>query len=190
LPITEASFYEDISDPVELPEQQSTATAQSPETSFMKRKKSTSKKTAKGKTKRQRKSSEANKRSSNLCIVDGKSDEESDEESDDSSEDDMDLKSDWIPYIGQGMPSTKLDAIKDLVGTWVKEDKEVKIVIFTQFLASVTLIEYLCQNNKWGYTKVRTWRLIRQPLLTSSFCIDVGENVLFVARRSGQRIPR
>jgi hypothetical protein len=183
VPITEASFYKDISDPDELPEQQSTA--QPSETSFMKRKKSTPKKTAKGKTKRQRKSSKVNKRPSNLCIVDGKSDEESD----DSSEDDMDLKSDWIPYIGYQMPSTKLDAIKDLVGTWVKEDKEVKIVIFTQFLASVTLIEYLCQTNDWGYTKVRMWRLISQPLLTSSY-IDVRENVLFVARRSGQRIPR
>ncbi|KAJ6019665.1 hypothetical protein N7522_001732 [Penicillium canescens] len=148
VPITEANFYKDLSDPVELPKQQSTA--QSPEASFMKRKKSTPKKTAKGKTKRQRKSPKVDKRPSNLHILDGISDEESD----DSSEDEMDLKSDWIPHIGYQMPSTKLDAIKDLVDKWVKEDKKVKIVIFTQFLASVTLIEYLCQTNGWGHTKM------------------------------------
>jgi ERCC4-related helicase len=152
----------------------------------MKRKKSTPKKTAKGKAKRQRKSTKVDKRPSKLRIVDGISDKESD----DSSEDEMDLKSDWIPYIGYQMPSTKLDAIKDLVDKWVKEDKKVKIVIFTQFLASVTLIEYLCQTKEWGYTKVRIWSIICQSSLTSISYIDVRKDVLFVARRSGQRFPR
>ena len=152
----------------------------------MKRKKSTPKKTAKGKAKRQRKSPQVDKRSSKLRIVDGISDEESD----DSSEDEMDLKSDWIPHIGYQMPSTKFDAIKDLVDKWVKEDNKVKIVIFTQFLASLTLIEYLCQTNDWGYTKVRIWSIISQSSLTWFIYVDVRKDVLFVKRRSGQRFPR
>ncbi|OQD86592.1 hypothetical protein PENANT_c007G01402 [Penicillium antarcticum] len=149
-PINEAGFYEDINDPdmSEPPEP-----AQYIETEFMtntpKRKKRTSK--AKAQHKRQKKNSKIEKRPLNVRLLDHKPDGDS---SGNSSEDEMDQKCDWIQIIGDRMPSTKLEAIKKLVKDWVEQDPTVKIVIFTQFLSSVTLIEWLCVNNDWGYAKM------------------------------------
>jgi hypothetical protein len=148
IPISDAGYYADITSLEEVPgDSRSTTPAQSSESLVNKRKKSTREKSAKGTYKRRRKPV---KISSHLLLHPG----ELKRETDDSSEDEMDLKSDWIPAIGCQMPNTKLDTIKKLVDGWIKEDKTVKIVIFTQFLATVTLVENLCGTKDWGFTKV------------------------------------
>ena len=68
-----------------------------------------------------------------------------------SSEDDQE---DWLEIIGSQMPGTKLNKVRDLIRKWIEEDKEVKIVVFSEFLDSIKLLGWMCKNEGWGYTQV------------------------------------
>ncbi|OQE26963.1 hypothetical protein PENFLA_c006G08157 [Penicillium flavigenum] len=61
---------------------------------------------------------------------------------------------DWISRIGDRMPSAKITAVRGLVSDWVKEDEEVKIVIFVQFLKTVQLLQLMCEKEGWKYAVV------------------------------------
>ncbi|CAG8002130.1 unnamed protein product [Penicillium nalgiovense] len=74
----------------------------------------------------------------------------SDDEWDEPSED----EGDWISRIGDRMPSAKTTAVRDLVSNWVKEDEDVKIVIFVQFLKTVQLIQFMCEKESWKYAVI------------------------------------
>lgn len=75
------------------------------------------------------------------------SDDEWDEPSDD--------EDDWISRVGDSMPSAKTTAVRELVTNWVKEDEDVKIVIFVQFLKTVRLLQFMCEEEGWKYAVVR-----------------------------------
>lgn len=66
-----------------------------------------------------------------------------------------DDEDDWISRVGDSMPSAKTTAVRELVTNWVKEDEDVKIVIFVQFLKTVRLLQYMCEEEGWKYTVVR-----------------------------------
>jgi SNF2 family DNA or RNA helicase len=74
----------------------------------------------------------------------------SDDEWDEPSED----EGDWISRIGDRMPSAKITAVRGLISEWVKEDEEVKIVVFVQFLKTVQLLQLMCEKEGWKYAVV------------------------------------
>ncbi|KAJ5091919.1 hypothetical protein NUU61_006789 [Penicillium alfredii] len=61
-------------------------------------------------------------------------------------------KLDWAKIIGSQMPSAKLCKVRELIQGWIQQDKEVKIVIFTQWLGAITILADLCEKQKWPYT--------------------------------------
>ncbi|KAJ5757768.1 uncharacterized protein N7511_006462 [Penicillium nucicola] len=152
LPITSASFYSDltVSSHVPMFMHHSSQEIFMPNASSKKRKRSTHRKKAHGKGAQQGNIDQPNQKPPTMCLRKGSPREESE----DSSGDEMDLNYDWIPYIGHHMPGTKLEAIRELVAAWMEEDNKVKIVVFTQFLATLTLVEYLCERNGWKYMKM------------------------------------
>lgn len=75
----------------------------------------------------------------------------SDDEWDEPGED----EDDWISRVGDSMPSAKTTAVRELVTNWVKEDEDVKIVIFVQFLKTVRLLQFMCEEEGWKYAVVR-----------------------------------
>lgn len=66
---------------------------------------------------------------------------------------------DLIPFVGKfpyraTLLGSKLTKARDLIQSWMQEDSSNKIVVFTHFLPSVRLLEQMCKEQKWEYTKV------------------------------------
>ncbi|KAI2703430.1 hypothetical protein DTO006G1_5376 [Penicillium roqueforti] len=74
----------------------------------------------------------------------------SDREWDEPSED----ESDWISCIGDRMPSAKTTAVRKLITDWVQEDGNAKIVIFAQFLKTIQLLQFMCEEEGWKYATI------------------------------------
>lgn len=74
--------------------------------------------------------------------------------SDDEWDEPNDDEDDWISRVGDSMPSAKTTAVRELVTNWVKEDEDVKIVIFVQFLKTVRLLQFMCEEEGWKYAVV------------------------------------
>lgn len=82
-------------------------------------------------------------------------------------------ETDCISRIGDGMPSAKIAVIRDLAAKWIQEDGNVKIVIFTQSLKTVRLLEYMCIKKGWKYAMVsQSWSEVQSNALTWSFQIS------------------
>ncbi|CAI7582283.1 unnamed protein product [Penicillium pancosmium] len=64
-----------------------------------------------------------------------------------------DPNEDWIPIIGQKTPGAKLTNARELIRSFMQEDDKVKIVIFTIFIDTTTLMEQICEEEGWSYTK-------------------------------------
>ncbi|OQE45050.1 hypothetical protein PENCOP_c002G08413 [Penicillium coprophilum] len=73
--------------------------------------------------------------------------------SDDEWDDPDDDERDWVSRIDR-MPSAKTAAVRDLVANWVNEDENTKIVIFAQFLKTVKLLQFMCDNEGWKYALI------------------------------------
>lgn len=71
----------------------------------------------------------------------------------DGSPEEEDSIEDWIPEIGPKTPGAKLSETRELIRSFVQEDEKVKVVIFTIFIDTTTLLEQICQEEKWSYTK-------------------------------------
>ncbi|KAJ5807438.1 Helicase C-terminal [Penicillium robsamsonii] len=65
-----------------------------------------------------------------------------------------DNEADWVSCIGDRMPSAKTTAVRDLVANWVKEDKDVKIVVFVQFLKTAKILQFMCDQEEWEYALI------------------------------------
>lgn len=63
-------------------------------------------------------------------------------------------ESDWVAQIGNSMPGAKVTAVQKQLKKWLSEDEEAKIVIFTEFLDSNRLLQYMCRANGWNYALV------------------------------------
>lgn len=97
----------------------------------------------------------------------------SDDEWNEPSEDD----DDWISRVGDGMPSAKTTAVRELVTNWVKDDGDVKIVIFVQFLKTVRLLQFMCEEEGWKYVVVRQGRAKETSHITNSVNTDYRESI-------------
>lgn len=63
---------------------------------------------------------------------------------------------DWIPLIGNKMPGAKITKTRDIVKSWIEKDPKSKIVIFTFFLDTIRLLEFMCHKEGWITTKARS----------------------------------
>ncbi|KIW01890.1 hypothetical protein, variant [Verruconis gallopava] len=60
---------------------------------------------------------------------------------------------DWIDQEGDDiLPSAKTVEIKAQILNWIAENPKVKIVVFTQFLNMIRILEKVCRAEGWGYT--------------------------------------
>ncbi|GLI74314.1 hypothetical protein PoHVEF18_002551 [Penicillium ochrochloron] len=64
------------------------------------------------------------------------------------------ISDDWIPMIGSQTPGAKLIRVRELLVKWIEENRDVKIIIFTQFLDTVRLLMMMCHQEGWGATKL------------------------------------
>lgn len=66
-------------------------------------------------------------------------------------DDDYGETADWIPIVGDLMPSAKLTAARNIIAGWLAEAPDTKVVILTQFRSIIQIFSYMCQNENWGY---------------------------------------
>jgi SNF2 family DNA or RNA helicase len=60
---------------------------------------------------------------------------------------------DWIDMEGKNiLPSAKTIEIKAQVLNWIAENQDVKIIIFTQFINMIRILEKVCSAEGWPYT--------------------------------------
>ncbi|PYH49650.1 putative SNF2 family helicase [Aspergillus saccharolyticus JOP 1030-1] len=64
-------------------------------------------------------------------------------------EPDADEQTDWIQACAGQMPSAKLMQIREMVAQWLADSPNNKIVIFTQFLDFVRIMDAMCQKEGW-----------------------------------------
>ncbi|OQD74738.1 hypothetical protein PENDEC_c009G00043 [Penicillium decumbens] len=66
---------------------------------------------------------------------------------------------DWLPllreyHLGANWLGSKMTKIRDVIQAWLREDGSNKIVIFTDFLDSQRILEIICEEEDWHYTKI------------------------------------
>ncbi|KAJ6119934.1 hypothetical protein N7523_004214 [Penicillium sp. IBT 18751x] len=66
---------------------------------------------------------------------------------------------DWTQLIqeyhfGATWLGSKMTKVRDIIRKWLLEDKDTKIVIFSNFLTSLRILELICQEEKWTYQKI------------------------------------
>ncbi|KAF2432590.1 hypothetical protein EJ08DRAFT_695349 [Tothia fuscella] len=62
-------------------------------------------------------------------------------------------KKDWIDMAGLDiLPSSKTVAIKAQIINWIEENPNVKIILYTQFIDMIRIMEKICKVERWGYT--------------------------------------
>jgi SNF2 family DNA or RNA helicase len=62
-------------------------------------------------------------------------------------------KEDWIDQEGKNiLPSAKTIEIKAQVLNWIAEHPHVKIIIFTQFINMIRILQKVCSAEGWAYT--------------------------------------
>lgn len=63
---------------------------------------------------------------------------------------------DWVDAAGHIMKGGKLKAVRYCVCEWFSKSRDVKVVLFTQFLGMVKILAAMCESEGWGFTTVRT----------------------------------
>lgn len=167
-PIEEAGYSDDS--PKDSPKKGSPKKGSPKKGSPKKRKQSTPKKTGKEPFKKR-----SQKAISQQVLLRDPSDDEWDEPSED--------EVDWVSRIGDRMLSAKTTAVRDLVSNWLKEDENVKIVIFVQFLKTIRLLQFMCEEECWEYATVRQcWERKTPSYITNTVNIDYREGISHLAR--------
>ncbi|GAB7362217.1 hypothetical protein MBLNU230_g2242t1 [Neophaeotheca triangularis] len=57
---------------------------------------------------------------------------------------------DWTKMSGPVLPSAKTVAMKAQILNWLSEDPKVKIIVYTQFIGLIGMIDRICRTEKWG----------------------------------------
>ena len=86
----------------------------------------------------------------------GSTNADKNEEDDDDADPEDERIQDWIPLIGNKMPGAKITKTRDIVKSWIEKDPKSKIVIFTFFLDTIRLLEFMCHKEGWITTKARS----------------------------------
>lgn len=62
-------------------------------------------------------------------------------------------KEDWLNMKGDVLYSTKTQALKSQVLEWIEEDREVKIIIYSQWRSMLHILGRICVTEGWGYCR-------------------------------------
>ena len=73
------------------------------------------------------------------------------EETGDSESDSEPEDVDWIGFPGAPLPSAKTSATKACILNWLKQAPEAKIIIYTQFLDMIRILQKMCKIERWGF---------------------------------------
>lgn len=57
----------------------------------------------------------------------------------------------WMSVTGEILPSAKTRAVKAQILNWIEENKDVKIIIYTQFLDIVRILARVCVTEGWSH---------------------------------------
>lgn len=60
---------------------------------------------------------------------------------------------DWINMPGDILPSAKTRATKMQILLWLEEEPEAKIIIYTQFIPMIKILEKMCRTERWECCK-------------------------------------
>ncbi|EMD69377.1 hypothetical protein COCSADRAFT_67919, partial [Bipolaris sorokiniana ND90Pr] len=62
-----------------------------------------------------------------------------------------DIAHDWLASLDDDvLPSAKTIAVKSQIMNWIKENPNVKIIVYTQFLAMIQILRRVCQKEGWN----------------------------------------
>lgn len=59
----------------------------------------------------------------------------------------------WLYMKGEVLPSSKTVALKAQIMTWIAEDPDVKIIVYSQFIAMINLLGRICNTEDWKAEK-------------------------------------
>ncbi|RAL13018.1 putative SNF2 family helicase, partial [Aspergillus homomorphus CBS 101889] len=98
-----------------------------------------------------------------------------------------DEETDWIQACAGLMPSAKLTKIREIVAEWLAESPTTKIVIFTQFLDFVRIVDFMCQKEGWEVACLTgSMNLAKRELSMKRFNKKDGNtNILLASLKAG-----
>ncbi|KAF3003413.1 hypothetical protein E8E13_000292 [Curvularia kusanoi] len=98
-----------------------------------------------------------------------------------------DIADDWLELGGsEVLPSAKTLAIKSQILNWMSENPNVKIIIYTQFLAMIRILSKACQQEGWGSEQYQgRMSLIARDKAIKRFANDDSKRVLLASLRCG-----
>ncbi|KAF2199121.1 hypothetical protein GQ43DRAFT_347720, partial [Delitschia confertaspora ATCC 74209] len=97
-----------------------------------------------------------------------------------------DIKDNWISLGGRNvLPSAKTVAIKAQVLNWLQENPNVKIIIYTQFLAMIRILGKVCHEEDWGYCEYHGKQSFTARDRAISEFADNPEKILLASLRAG-----
>lgn len=56
----------------------------------------------------------------------------------------------WVDADGHMLPSAKTLAVKAQILNWHKDDPTAKIIVYTQFMSMIYILEKMCEHEGWG----------------------------------------
>ncbi|KAF1948372.1 hypothetical protein CC80DRAFT_431711 [Byssothecium circinans] len=98
-----------------------------------------------------------------------------------------DIAEDWLTFTGDGvLPSAKTIAVKAQIINWVQKNPNVKIIIYTQFLAMVRILAKMCEEE--GFTTEQyhgKLSLTARDKAITNFADDPNIRILLASLRCG-----
>lgn len=92
----------------------------------------------------------------------------------------------WISSSGYMLPSAKTIAFKAQVQNWFKENKKVKIIVYTQFITMVKILSKICSIEKWSYLPYHGHISQKKRERTiNTFLKNPSINILIASLRTG-----
>ena len=95
----------------------------------------------------------------------------------------------WIEHVGREMASAKLSASHKLMKRWIEDDPTCKVVVFTGFISTMRLLEFICDKEGWECTRVgRPLSNLESRLFDSDTDTEIPTSLLL--QLSGKDTPR
>lgn len=94
---------------------------------------------------------------------------------------------DWIDGVdGAMLPSSKTTATKALILTWLKKDPNTKIIIYTQFLDMIRILQKMCAIEGWKYvTFTGKMTFDARDKAIATFRDDPGTSIMLCSLKAG-----
>ncbi|KAF2032710.1 hypothetical protein EK21DRAFT_98852 [Setomelanomma holmii] len=98
-----------------------------------------------------------------------------------------DIAEDWLSLAGEEvLPSAKTLAIKAQILNWTRKDPKVKVIVYTQFLAMVRILNKICQKEGWAAEQyIGTMSFTARDKAISNFATNDRCNILLASLRCG-----